>query len=66
MTPASTRVMTGASCPFLFCLVAEPHTHPVCGECGAVRYGNIFCRACRDLRGNDLNPHSLVPEGTTQ
>lgn len=59
----NTDVMTGANCPFLLCLVAEPHTHPVCPDCGAVRYGNAFCGTCRELRGSDLNPHALA-EGT--
>lgn len=55
-------VLTGATCPFLLCLVAEPHTHPACPDCGAVRYGNLHCATCRDLRGDDLNPHALVEE----
>lgn len=34
-------------CPFLTCLITEPHDHPVCPECHAVRYGNIFyCATC--------------------
>ncbi len=54
-------ILTGAACPFLFCLVAGPHTHPVCPVCGAVRYGNFDCAACRELRGGDANPHALIP-----
>jgi len=34
-------------CPFLTCLKTEPHTHPVCSVCGAVRYGNLFCPECQ-------------------
>ncbi len=34
-------------CPFLTCLNSEPHSHDVCPECGAVRYGNFFCDFCR-------------------
>lgn len=57
-----TVVLTGATCPFLLCLVTEAHTHPVCPDCGAVRYGNIFCPTCRDLRGDNPNPHTLAEE----
>lgn len=35
------------SCPYLLCLEAGPHDHPVCPQCGAVRYGNIYCPICR-------------------
>ena len=55
-----TTVLTGATCPFLTCLVPDPHTHPVCPQCDAVRYGNIFCDTCRRLRGGDPNPHALT------
>jgi hypothetical protein len=34
-------------CPFLTCLDSAPHDHPVCPDCGAVRYGNMFCATCR-------------------
>lgn len=34
-------------CPFLTCNEQGPHSHPVCSECGAVRYGNpLYCRTC--------------------
>lgn len=33
-------------CPFLTCLAVSPHTHPICPDCGAVRYGNFFCPTC--------------------
>jgi hypothetical protein len=55
-----TAVLTGATCPFLLCLVPGAHTHPECPDCGAVRYGNFFCGTCRQLRAGDLNPHALV------
>lgn len=55
-----TSVRTGQTCPFVSCLVTEPHTHPVCPDCGAVRYGNVCCDTCRQLRGNDPNPHTIV------
>lgn len=55
-------VLTGATCPFLLCLVPGPHTHPACPACGAVRYGNIYCATCQELRGDDINPHALVKE----
>jgi hypothetical protein len=34
-------------CPFLTCLQTEPHDHPVCPDCGAVRWGNAYCETCR-------------------
>ena len=34
-------------CPFLACLEAGPHDHPICPDCGAVRYGNLTCNTCR-------------------
>ena len=55
-----TATLTGETCPFLACVVRQPHTHPICPDCGAVRYGNIMCRTCVALRGGALNPHSLV------
>lgn len=33
-------------CPFLLCQEQATHAHPVCPSCGAVRYGNLFCRTC--------------------
>jgi hypothetical protein len=54
------RIEIGRPCPFLACLIDAPHEHPICPECGAVRYGNMSCQTCRDLRGSDLNPHRLV------
>jgi hypothetical protein len=34
-------------CPFMACLETVPHTHEVCGTCGAVRHGNPFgCDEC--------------------
>lgn len=35
-------------CPFLTCLKTEPHDHPICPKCGAVRYGNLYCEECRN------------------
>ena len=58
-----TSVLTGATCPYLTCLVEEPHTHPSCPDCGAVRYGNSSCPTCVRVRACDLNPHDLVREG---
>lgn len=34
-------------CPFLVCLRTDAHEHPVCGTCGAVRYGNSNCDECK-------------------
>lgn len=36
------------ACPFLTCLEEGPHSHPVCPDCGAVRWGNLFCPTCRE------------------
>ena len=38
-------------CPFILCLATGPHEHPICPECGAVRYGNIGCDTCRKESG---------------
>jgi hypothetical protein len=38
-------------CPFLTCTETEAHEHPCCPACGAVRYGNITCKTCRDHHG---------------
>jgi len=51
---------TGQTCPFLGCVVMAEHTHPCCGVCGAVRYGNMSCPACVSVRSHDLNPHALA------
>lgn len=40
-------------CPFLLCLETGPHTHPVCPDCGAVRYGNLSCTTCRERRASE-------------
>lgn len=37
-------------CPFLTCLQIGPHEHPVCPDCGAVRWGNMYCETCRSHR----------------
>ena len=34
-------------CPFLFCMETEAHDHPICPNCGAVRYGNLDCPICQ-------------------
>jgi hypothetical protein len=34
-------------CPFLTCLEEGPHDHPICPDCGAVRYGNLYCPTSR-------------------
>lgn len=52
---------TDGYCPYLLCLLLVPHAHPVCPDCGAVRYGNITCATCVTARGDDLNPHRLLP-----
>lgn len=35
-------------CPFLACVEDEPHKHAICPNCGAVRFGNLYCYACRE------------------
>ena len=42
---AETELIVGY-CPFLTCLRTKPHTHPICPDCGAVRYGSLFCETC--------------------
>lgn len=34
-------------CPFLICQITKPHEHAICPECGAVRYGNMYCDTCK-------------------
>ena len=43
-------------CPFLMCDIPTSHEHPVCEECGAVRYGNVFCKTCQRMR----NPRVII------
>lgn len=43
-----TNVFSPSECPLLTCLADGLHSHLVCPECGAVRYGNPFyCKTCR-------------------
>ena len=60
------RFETGRLCPFLGCRVEAAHEHPVCPACGAVRYGNMSCRACVAIRGEDPNPHRLLAAGPSE
>jgi len=39
-------VFLDGPCLFLTCLETGVHGHDVCPECGAVRFGNVFCRTC--------------------
>lgn len=41
-------MMIDGPCPLLLCLETEPHSHPICPDCGAVKFGNIFCVTCRE------------------
>lgn len=51
------------SCPYLLCLETGPHDHPVCPDCGAVRYGNIFCITCRQhWQHTDLDLRQAILE----
>jgi len=54
----ASAVHFGGPCPFLTCLETGPHEHPVCPECGAVRYGNFYCPVCRRLRA--LEPDEIL------
>lgn len=36
----------GGICNFLLCPEFGPHIHYICPECGAVKFGNIFCATC--------------------
>jgi len=38
------------ACPFLLCDETGPHTHPICLECGVIRFGNFFCPTCKEER----------------
>lgn len=42
---ATTMTFDGP-CPFLTCLEPAAHEHPICPECEAVRFGNLFCPTC--------------------
>ena len=37
-------------CPFLLCNMTTPHDHPICPDCGAVRYGSLECPTCQRER----------------
>lgn len=41
-----TYITIDGYCPFLTCSEPSPHQHAVCPDCGAVRYGNMFCGTC--------------------
>ena len=43
-------------CPFLTCPIWEPHAHPICEVCEAVRYSNFYCPRCKEVRASDPNP----------
>ena len=42
-------------CPFLTCLETNPHEHEICPDCGAVRYGNLYCATCREHWPEELS-----------
>ena len=52
--PFSLSITFDGPCPFLTCFKTEPHTHPICPACGAVRYGNLYCEECRSHWGDRL------------
>lgn len=37
-------------CPFITCIEHRAHSHTICPECHAVRYGNMHCEHCRTMR----------------
>ena len=41
-------VRAASPCPMATCIVAGPHDHAICPDCGAVRFGNISCDTCRE------------------
>jgi len=47
------RLTFFASCPFLFCNRPLPHSHGICPSCEAVRFGNVSCATCRELRPDE-------------
>lgn len=60
----SDRIVVAGRCPFLLCTEQDPHAHPVCQTCGAVRFGNMFCATCQVERKkyNDRRDYAvLVP-----
>lgn len=36
-------------CPWLTCLLPNPHDHWICPKCKAVRFGNASCTTCRTV-----------------
>lgn len=53
-------ILLDGPCPFLTCLETGPHGHDVCTNCGAVKFGNMFCATCRShWPGGD--PLNLTP-----
>ncbi len=50
------------ACPFLTCLEAGPHDHEICPDCGAVRYGNIYCLTCRSHWPDELQRYKQAIE----
>jgi hypothetical protein len=37
-------------CPFMYCGKKALHIHPICPNCGALRFGNYYCKLCRQYR----------------
>ncbi len=63
------KVHFETSCPFLLCLETTAHDHPVCPHCGAVRFGNIMCPTCENVRESFINPilvNGEIQEGKCQ
>lgn len=56
--PDYPAVRFNGPCPFLMCPIPDTHAHPVCPECGAVRFGNVFgCETCKVQRKRwGINP----------
>jgi hypothetical protein len=42
------------TCPFVGCAKTYPHEHSTCPDCGAVRFGNMFCNTC--VKTWDISP----------
>ena len=47
-TSITHEVFDALDCPFPSCLAEDFHSHLVCPDCGAVRFGNLYCQGrCR-------------------
>lgn len=59
----STTAHVDGPCPFVTCAVTVAHDHPVCPDCDAVGFGNIFCKTCRSTWGDTWPPEREAAYG---